>query len=92
MMAESDAEHVRSRQHRSERLLATLAPFARVVLVSHVNPDPDAMASMLGLQALLACAVLAILVVNCRKRAPPAPTTEGAGRYFQPVIREGDSR
>ena len=30
------------RQHRSERLLATLAPFARVMIVSHVNPDPDA--------------------------------------------------
>ena len=53
MMAESDAEPVLLRQHRSERLLATLAPYNRVVLVSHVNPDPDALASMLGLQTLL---------------------------------------
>ena len=53
MMAESDAEPVLLRHQRSERLLATLAPYARVVLVSHVNPDPDALASMLGLQTLL---------------------------------------
>jgi nanoRNase/pAp phosphatase (c-di-AMP/oligoRNAs hydrolase) len=53
MMAESDAESVLLRQQRSERFLSTLAPFPRVVLVSHVNPDPDALASMLGLQTLL---------------------------------------
>ncbi len=47
---ESRPDHV----HRSERLLEVLRPFDRVVLVSHVNPDPDALASMLGLQALLA--------------------------------------
>src|SRR5689334_19591652 len=34
------------------RLLAALEPFERVVLGSHVNPDPDALASMLGLRAL----------------------------------------
>jgi nanoRNase/pAp phosphatase (c-di-AMP/oligoRNAs hydrolase) len=39
----------------SDRLLAALEPFRRVVMVSHVNPDPDALASMLGLKALLAC-------------------------------------
>jgi nanoRNase/pAp phosphatase (c-di-AMP/oligoRNAs hydrolase) len=44
----------RERTHRSERLLALLATRSRVVLVSHVNPDPDALASMLGLQALIA--------------------------------------
>jgi nanoRNase/pAp phosphatase (c-di-AMP/oligoRNAs hydrolase) len=38
---------------RSERFLAAVEPFERVVLVTHVNPDPDALASMLGLQALL---------------------------------------
>lgn len=38
---------------RSARFLATLEPFARVAFVSHVNPDPDALASMLGLQALI---------------------------------------
>jgi nanoRNase/pAp phosphatase (c-di-AMP/oligoRNAs hydrolase) len=36
-----------------DQLLATLEPFARVVLISHVNPDPDSLASMLGMQALL---------------------------------------
>jgi nanoRNase/pAp phosphatase (c-di-AMP/oligoRNAs hydrolase) len=41
------------RRTRSERLLATLAPFQRIVLVSHVNPDPDSLASMLGLKALV---------------------------------------
>jgi nanoRNase/pAp phosphatase (c-di-AMP/oligoRNAs hydrolase) len=40
--------------HPSDRFLATLAPYQRVVLISHVNPDPDALASMLGLKALLA--------------------------------------
>ena len=53
MMAESDAEPVLLRQGRSERFLAALAPSARVVLVSHVNPDPDSLASMLGIRALL---------------------------------------
>ncbi len=42
-------------QRPSDRLLEVLAPFRRVVMVSHVNPDPDALASMLGLKALLAC-------------------------------------
>jgi nanoRNase/pAp phosphatase (c-di-AMP/oligoRNAs hydrolase) len=34
-------------------LLATVVPFARVVVVSHVNPDPDSLASMLGIKALI---------------------------------------
>ena len=38
---------------RSDRLLATVAPFPRAVVVSHVNPDPDSLASMLGLKALI---------------------------------------
>jgi nanoRNase/pAp phosphatase (c-di-AMP/oligoRNAs hydrolase) len=54
MSAEINAGPLLARQHRSERLLATLAPFERIVAVSHVNPDPDALASMLGLQALVA--------------------------------------
>jgi nanoRNase/pAp phosphatase (c-di-AMP/oligoRNAs hydrolase) len=54
MIAEPDSDPVLIRQRRSERFLATLAPFSRIVLVSHVNPDPDALASMLGLQCLLA--------------------------------------
>jgi nanoRNase/pAp phosphatase (c-di-AMP/oligoRNAs hydrolase) len=42
------------RSHASERFLAAIAPFRRVVLVSHINPDPDALASMLGLGELVA--------------------------------------
>lgn len=37
----------------SERFLAAVGPFPEVVLVSHVNPDPDALASMFGISALL---------------------------------------
>ncbi len=48
-----DPEPDLSRRNRSERLLATLLPFARVVTVSHVNPDPDSLASMLGIKALV---------------------------------------
>lgn len=47
----------------SDRLLAVLAPSRRVVMVSHVNPDPDALASMLGLKALLACTHPGVSVV-----------------------------
>ena len=54
MSAESALEPATLRIHRSERLLATLAAHDRIVLVSHVNPDPDALASMMGLQALFA--------------------------------------
>jgi nanoRNase/pAp phosphatase (c-di-AMP/oligoRNAs hydrolase) len=53
MTAEADLETLAARQNRAERLLATLAPFDRVVVVSHVNPDPDSLASMVGLQALV---------------------------------------
>lgn len=42
-----------NRPQRSERFLSAVEPYNRVVLVSHVNPDPDALASMLGLQTLL---------------------------------------
>ena len=41
-----------ARSVRSEALLATVATRRRIVLVSHINPDPDALASMMGLQAL----------------------------------------
>src|SRR5262249_25497035 len=53
MTTETDTEPTLTRQYRSERLLRTLAPYSRVVTVSHVNPDPDALASMLGLKALI---------------------------------------
>ncbi len=53
MNAETQSEPSLARQTRSERLLATIAPFRRVVVVSHVNPDPDSLASMLGIEALI---------------------------------------
>ncbi len=40
-------------ERRSEELLTILVDRSPVVLVSHVNPDPDALASMLGLEALV---------------------------------------
>lgn len=42
-----------TRALRSDRLLEAIAPFARVVAVSHVNPDPDSLASMLGVRELI---------------------------------------
>lgn len=56
------------RQSRSERLLAALAPFRRMVVVSHVNPDPDSLASMLGLKAL---------VESCQPPKPVILTVDG---------------
>jgi nanoRNase/pAp phosphatase (c-di-AMP/oligoRNAs hydrolase) len=50
---ESGSQFDTVRHFRSERLLAALAPFRRVVVVSHINPDPDSLASMLGLKALI---------------------------------------
>ena len=44
------------RRNRSDRLLEVLASFTRVVVVSHVNPDPDSLASMLGIEALVEAA------------------------------------
>lgn len=38
---------------RSDRFLNGLLPAGRVVFVSHVNPDPDSLASMLGLAHLV---------------------------------------
>lgn len=38
---------------RSDRFLNGLKPAGRVVFVSHVNPDPDSLASMLGLSHLV---------------------------------------
>ncbi len=48
-----EATAVPTRRHCSERFLETIKPFDRVVLVSHVNPDPDALASMMGLECLI---------------------------------------
>jgi nanoRNase/pAp phosphatase (c-di-AMP/oligoRNAs hydrolase) len=51
--AEAESEPDIARRNRSERLLKSLVPYQRVVAVSHVNPDPDSLASMLGMKALV---------------------------------------
>ena len=56
------------RQIRSDRLLKALSPFHRLVLVSHVNPDPDSLASMLGLKAL---------IESCQPGKPVTMTVDG---------------
>lgn len=68
MTADAEPEAILARQPRSERLLATLAPYRKVVVVSHVNPDPDALASMLGLQSL---------VQHCQPGKPVTLTVDG---------------
>jgi nanoRNase/pAp phosphatase (c-di-AMP/oligoRNAs hydrolase) len=50
---ESEPEAEAIRCSRSERFLTSLRPFRRAVLVSHINPDPDSLASMLGIKALV---------------------------------------
>jgi nanoRNase/pAp phosphatase (c-di-AMP/oligoRNAs hydrolase) len=50
---EPESEPDIARRTRSERLLESLVPYRRVVAVSHVNPDPDSLASMLGIKALV---------------------------------------
>lgn len=57
-----------TRTTRSERLLTILAPFRRVIVVSHVNPDPDSLASMLGIKALLE---------SCQPGKPVTLTVDG---------------
>jgi nanoRNase/pAp phosphatase (c-di-AMP/oligoRNAs hydrolase) len=64
----SETELTPVRRLRSERLLAALQPFRRVVLVSHVNPDPDSLASMLGIGAL---------VESCQPGKPVILTADG---------------
>ena len=56
------------RRVRSDRLLTALGPFRRLVVVSHVNPDPDSLASMLGLKAL---------VESCQQGKPVTLTVDG---------------
>jgi nanoRNase/pAp phosphatase (c-di-AMP/oligoRNAs hydrolase) len=65
---EPESEPDISRRTRSERLLQSLAPFRRVVAVSHVNPDPDSLASMLGIKAL---------VESCQPGKPVILTVDG---------------
>jgi nanoRNase/pAp phosphatase (c-di-AMP/oligoRNAs hydrolase) len=52
-ISESETERALDCRNCSDGLLAALLPFDRVVLVSHVNPDADSLASMLGIQALV---------------------------------------
>lgn len=68
MKAEPFTRPTVSRRSRSNRLLEALEPYPRIVLVSHVNPDPDALASMLGLRALLE---------HCRPEAEVTLTLDG---------------
>jgi nanoRNase/pAp phosphatase (c-di-AMP/oligoRNAs hydrolase) len=42
-----------ARETRSDRLLSKLDRFQRVVVVSHIHPDPDSLASMLGIKTLI---------------------------------------
>ena len=50
---EPDSQAKSDGNTRSDRFLAAIAPFPRLVVVSHVNPDPDSLASMLGVKALV---------------------------------------
>ncbi len=52
-MAQSSAGPVVAGRRRSDRFLTTLQAAGRVVLVSHVHPDPDSLGSMLGLAHLV---------------------------------------
>jgi nanoRNase/pAp phosphatase (c-di-AMP/oligoRNAs hydrolase) len=65
---EFESEAVSVRRTRSERLLAALSPFQRVVVVSHVNPDPDSLASALGIKTL---------VESCQPGKPVILTVDG---------------
>src|SRR3954454_15726307 len=40
-------------QKRSGQLLAVLDTYSEAILVSHINPDPDSLASMMGLAHLI---------------------------------------
>jgi len=51
--ANGNAKTVTSGTRRSDRFLAGLHDAARVVFVSHVQPDPDSLGSMLGLAHLV---------------------------------------
>ncbi|WP_165065287.1 DHH family phosphoesterase [Paludisphaera rhizosphaerae] len=56
------------RRAKSDRLLAILEPYNRVVVVSHVNPDPDSLASMLAIREL---------VEKCQPGKPVVLTVDG---------------
>ena len=52
-MPDLDPPTLQVASERSEGLLRAVEAAGLVVLVSHVNPDPDALASMFGLKALI---------------------------------------
>ncbi|MDE2509299.1 MAG: DHH family phosphoesterase [Planctomycetota bacterium] len=51
--AELTDPYATQRLARSQRMLEAIAPCKRIVTVAHVNPDPDALACMLGLKTLI---------------------------------------
>ncbi len=52
-LAETQTSITNHRQRRSDRFLSALRGATRVVFVSHVQPDPDSLGSMLGLAQLV---------------------------------------
>src|SRR5262249_22605327 len=87
MTAEVNTDSSLTRQQRSERLLATLTSFARVVVVSHVNPDPDALASMLGVKALIEqCLPGREVVLTCDGMIARAENREMVERLPVPLV------
>jgi nanoRNase/pAp phosphatase (c-di-AMP/oligoRNAs hydrolase) len=75
----------------SQRFLRAVSPFRRIVLVSHVNPDPDALASMFGLKILLACrvpnTVVEMTVDGMIARAENRAMVQLLGLHLVPVER-----
>ncbi len=75
-------------RRRSDRFLQTLARYRRAVFVSHVHPDPDSLASMLGL-AHLAGAKLGLPTLLTRdgpiRRAENRAMVEGLQLDLTPV-------
>jgi len=60
------ANAVRRRKKRSRRLLEAVAGGTRVAVVTHDNPDPDAMASCMGLHLLISTKTEMPVDVVCR--------------------------
>jgi nanoRNase/pAp phosphatase (c-di-AMP/oligoRNAs hydrolase) len=91
VMVETLSEPRPARPMRSERFLSAVEPFDRVVLVSHVNPDPDALASMMGLQALISGALpgksVVLTVDGIVARAENQAMVDLLGLHLEPVSK-----